>query len=130
MAAALGVERLDEISSGFAKLLDLRMPGSTFDKPAWATSSPRKAGPKRVRSASCQGGVETDRPSLPRSPSCRCWPGDGGRYITLPHGVHRERSPGARNVGMYRLRSNDDQTLGMHWQIHKGSAEQRLRGGA
>jgi 4-hydroxy-3-polyprenylbenzoate decarboxylase len=34
---------------------------------------------------------------------------------------------GARNVGMYRLQVFDDRTLGMHWQIHKGSAEhQRL----
>ncbi|HYB69608.1 MAG TPA: menaquinone biosynthesis decarboxylase, partial [Candidatus Bathyarchaeia archaeon] len=31
MAAALGVERLDELSARVAKLLDLRMPGSLFE---------------------------------------------------------------------------------------------------
>ena len=57
----------------------------------------------------------------------RCWPGDGGRYITLPMVFTRDPVTGARNVGMYRLQVYDDQTLGMHWQIHKGSAEhQRL----
>ena len=32
MAAALGVERLDDLSARVAKLLDLRMPGSVFEK--------------------------------------------------------------------------------------------------
>ena len=71
--------------------------------------------------------VETDRPSLAALPVLRCWPGDGGRYITLPMVFTRDPVTGARNVGMYRLQVYDDQTLGMHWQIHKGSAEhQRL----
>src|SRR5215467_7268685 len=32
MAAALGVERLDDVGGRVAKLLDLKMPGSLFDK--------------------------------------------------------------------------------------------------
>jgi 4-hydroxy-3-polyprenylbenzoate decarboxylase len=35
----------------------------------------------------------------------------------------RDPVTGARNVGMYRLQVYDERTLGMHWQIHKGSAE-------
>jgi hypothetical protein len=39
----------------------------------------------------------------------------------------RDPATGSRNVGMYRLQVFDERTLGMHWQIHKGSAEhQRL----
>ena len=77
MAAALGVERLDEISARVAKLLDLRMPGSMFDKlrKLGDLFDLAKAGPKRVRSASCQEVVETDRPSLAALPILRCWPG-------------------------------------------------------
>jgi 4-hydroxy-3-polyprenylbenzoate decarboxylase len=125
MAAALGVDTLDDLSGRVAKLLDLRMPGSLFDK--WKKLGDlfdvAKAGPKRVRSAACQEVVETDRPSLATLPIIQCWPGDAGRYITLPMVFTRDPATGARNVGMYRLQVFDDQTLGMHWQIHKGSAE-------
>ncbi|MGH7417009.1 MAG: UbiD family decarboxylase domain-containing protein, partial [Candidatus Rokuibacteriota bacterium] len=129
MAAALGVARLDDISARVAKLLDLRMPGSVFDKlrKLGTLFDLVKAGPKRVSSAACQEVVETERPSLATLPALRCWPGDGGRYITLPLVFTRDPNTGARNVGMYRLQIFDEQTLGMHWQIHKGSAEhQRL----
>ena len=129
MAAALGVEHLSDLSARVAKLLDMRMPGSLFDK--WRKLGDlfdvAKAGPKHVRSAPCQEIVETDRPSLATLPVLRCWPGDAGRFITLPMVVTKDPLSGARNVGMYRLQVFDDRTLGMHWQIHKGSAEhQRL----
>ena len=125
MAAALGVERLDDLSARVAKLLDLRMPGSLFDKLRRLGDlfDLAKAGPKRVRSAPCQEVVETAEPSLAALPVLRCWPADGGRYITLPMVFTRDPVTRARNVGMYRLQVYDDRTLGMHWQIHKGSAE-------
>ena len=125
MAAALGVERLDELSARVAKLLDLRMPGSLFEKlrKLGDLFDLAKAGPKRVRSAPCQEIAELDHPSLETLPILRCWPEDGGRYITLPMVFTRDPVTGARNVGMYRLQVFDDRTLGMHWQIHKGSAE-------
>ncbi|MBI5629205.1 MAG: UbiD family decarboxylase, partial [Candidatus Rokubacteria bacterium] len=125
MAAALGVERLDDLSARVAHLLDLKMPGSFFDKLRRLGDlfDLAKAGPKRVRSAPCQEVVETAAPSLAGLPILRCWPGDAGRYITLPMVFTRDPVSGARNVGMYRLQVYDDRTLGMHWQIHKGSAE-------
>jgi 4-hydroxy-3-polyprenylbenzoate decarboxylase len=129
MAAALGVERLDDLAARVAKLLDLRMPGSFFDKlkKLGDLFDVAKAGPKRVRSAPCHEVVETDHPSLATLPVLRCWPGDAGRFITLPMVFTRDPVTGSRNVGMYRLQVFDDRTLGMHWQIHKGSAEhQRL----
>lgn len=125
MAAALGVARLEELSARVAKLLDLRMPGSLFEKlkKLGDLFDVAKAGPKRVRSAPCQEVVETDRPSLASLPIIQCWPHDAGRYVTLPMVFTRDPVSGGRNVGMYRLQVFDDQTLGMHWQIHKGSAE-------
>jgi 4-hydroxy-3-polyprenylbenzoate decarboxylase len=125
MAAALGVERLDDLSARVAKLLDLRMPGSLFDKLRRLGDlfDLARAGPKHVRSAPCQEVVETANPSLAALPVLRCWPGDAGRYITLPLVFTRDPVTRARNVGMYRLQVYDEHTLGMHWQIHKGSAE-------
>ena len=133
MAAALGVERLDDLAGRVAKLLDLKMPGSFFDKlrKLGDVFDVVKAGPKHVRSAPCQEVVETDHPSLATLPIIQCWPRDAGRYITLPMVITRDPVSGARNVGMYRLQVFDDQTLGMHWQTHKGSAEHhRLAGEA
>ena len=125
MAAALGVEHLNELSARVAKLLDMRMPGSIIDKlkKLGDLFDVAKAGPKHVRSAPCQEVVEADRPSLATLPVLRCWPGDAGRFITLPMVFTKDPVSGARNVGMYRLQVFDDRTLGMHWQIHKGSAE-------
>jgi 4-hydroxy-3-polyprenylbenzoate decarboxylase len=125
MAAALGVERLDDLAGRAAKLLDFKMPGSFFDKlrKLGDVFDVVKAGPKHVRSAPCQEVVETDHPSLASLPIIQCWPRDAGRYITLPMVFTRDPATGARNVGMYRLQVFDDQTLGMHWQTHKGSAE-------
>jgi len=125
MAAALGVGRLDELGARVAKLLDLRMPGTFAERLAklGTLMDVARAGPRRVSQAPCQEVVETRQPSLAEVPALRCWPGDGGRYITLPGVFTRDPRTGARNVGMYRLQVFDDTTLGMHWQIHKGGAE-------
>ena len=133
MACALGVERLDELGERLARLLDLKMPGTFAEKLKKLGSliDIAKAGPRRVSTAPCQEVVETARPSLADIPALRCWPDDGGRYITLPGVFTRDPRTGARNVGMYRLQVFDDQTLGMHWQTHKGGAEhQRVAGEA
>jgi len=129
MAAALGVDSLDDLSARVAKLVDLRMPGNLVGKlrKLGDLFDLAKAGPRRARSAPCQEVVVTDGPSLAGLPALQCWPGDAGRYITLPMVFTRDPRTGARNVGMYRLQVFDDRTLGMHWQLHKGSAEhQRL----
>ncbi|AHV98842.1 UbiD family decarboxylase [Paenibacillus sabinae] len=66
---------------------------------------------------------------LPRVTS---WQEDGGPFVTLPL-VYTESpsNPKDHNLGMYRIQIYDDQTTGVHWQIHKGGgfhhfeAEQR-----
>jgi 4-hydroxy-3-polyprenylbenzoate decarboxylase len=125
MAAALGVERLDELGERIAKLLDLRVPGTFAERirKLGTLIDVARAAPRRVTEAPCQEVVETADASLASLPVLRCWPGDGGRYITLPAVFTRDPRTGARNVGMYRLQVFDDRTLGMHWQTHKGGAE-------
>src|SRR5262245_66504244 len=114
MAAALGAERLDEVSVRVAKLLDLRMPGSLFEKlrKLGDLFDVARAGPKHVRSAPCQEIVETDRPSLGTLPIIQCWPGDAGRYITLPMVFRRDPAWGERNVGVYGLQVFGEPALG------------------
>jgi 4-hydroxy-3-polyprenylbenzoate decarboxylase len=129
MALALGVERLDELGERVAKLLDARLPGTFSERlrKLGTLIDVARAAPRRVTSAPCQEVVETAAPSLAGLPILTCWPGDGGRYITLPAVFTRDPKTGARNVGMYRLQVFDDRTLGMHWQTHKGGAEHQHR---
>lgn len=61
-----------------------------------------------------------DRPNLETLPIIKCWPGDGGRFITLPQVVTYDPNNGKRNIGMYRMHVFDRSTTGMHWQIQKG----------
>ncbi|UNK17724.1 UbiD family decarboxylase [Paenibacillus sp. N3/727] len=54
-------------------------------------------------------------------PKVTSWQEDGGPFITLPL-VYTESpsNPKDHNLGMYRIQLYDDQTTGVHWQIHKG----------
>lgn len=60
-------------------------------------------------------------------PILKCWPLDGGRFITLPCVVTRDPDTGERNVGMYRIQIYDDRTTGMHWQLQKVGARHGRR---
>ncbi|MBT5708811.1 menaquinone biosynthesis decarboxylase [Verrucomicrobia bacterium] len=94
----------------------------------------RHAKPKLVRSADCQEVVHRfdegkgeapsagDCPTLLDIPILKCWPDDGGRFITLPCVVTKDPVTGERNVGMYRIQIYDSQTTGMHWQLQKVGA--------
>jgi 4-hydroxy-3-polyprenylbenzoate decarboxylase len=60
-------------------------------------------------------------------PIQKCWPLDGGRFITLPCVVTRDPDTGERNVGMYRMQVFDERTTGMHWQLQKVGARHGRR---
>ena len=64
-----------------------------------------------------------DPVDLDRLPVLKCWPGDGGPFITLPCVFTKDPDTGIRNMGTYRMQVFDKQTTGMHWQIHKGGAK-------
>ena len=55
-------------------------------------------------------------------PVIKCWPGDGGRFITLPLVRSRDPETGAHNMGIYRMQVYDERTTGMHMQLQKGGA--------
>jgi len=65
--------------------------------------------------------------SLLDLPILKCWPKDGGRFITLPNVHTRDPDSGERNLGMYRMQVYDERTTGMHWQVHKVGARHGRR---
>ena len=63
-----------------------------------------------------------ETPNLDALPILRCWPYDGGKFITLPMVITKHPETGIRNVGMYRMQVCDKTTTGMHWHLHKTGA--------
>jgi 4-hydroxy-3-polyprenylbenzoate decarboxylase len=71
--------------------------------------------------AKCQE-VIMGEPDLTKIPILKCWPADGGRFITLPCVITRDPDTGIRNVGMYRMQVFGPRLTGMHWHKHKTGA--------
>ena len=128
VALALGVESLDGLTRRIDTLLHevttpkatlwekLRMLPLLGEMARWMPRSRRGRGP-------CQEVVlrgEAARLSL--LPVLKCWPEDGGRFVTLPMVHTLDPDTGVRNVGMYRMQVFDDRTTGMHWHVHKTGA--------
>lgn len=126
MAWALGLEKLDDLRARLGSLVKPEVPEGMLEKlkKAGELSEVLRYRPKTVSSAPCQEVVWTgDQIDLTKIPVLQCWPDDGGRYITLTTVITRDPIKGIRNVGMYRVQVYDKNTVGMHWQIHKGGTE-------
>jgi 4-hydroxy-3-polyprenylbenzoate decarboxylase len=81
--------------------------------------------PKKVFS----GAVQANRTSLSALPQIKCWPDDGGAFVTLPQVLSDDpKAPNNLmrvNIGMYRIQISGnqyipDQEVGLHYQIHRG----------
>ena len=128
MAMSLGVKHLDEIAGRITALMNIKPPtGGLFDKlkmlpqlGALAAAIPKTVSAKEAR---CKEVILRDNFDLNQFPILKCWPHDGGRFITLPCVHTRDPKSGKRNIGMYRMQVYDGQTTGMHWQRQKVAAE-------
>src|SRR5882757_2157856 len=151
IAMALGRENVDEIAQEIQLLLKAKPP--TDLREGWSLLKQGihllHARPKQVREAACQevvhrfaelstpnpenlSGETAQRPTpndltLHDLPILKCWPKDGGRFVTLPNVHTRDPETGARNVGIYRMQVYDERTTGMHWQLHKVGARHGKR---
>lgn len=126
MALALGADKIDDIAQEIRQILKLPYISlqNKLDLVKIIPAAKRAINfPKYVKSAPCKEVIIKDRPSLDKFPILKCWPGDAGRFITLPLVFTKNPLNGKRNVGMYRLQVFDQQTTGMHWHIHKNGAE-------
>ena len=127
VAWALGVEDAEEIAGRVRGLLSMAQdpPGGLLDKVAAAGQllGLARSQPRVVGSGPCQQVVATgDDVDIEALPALRCWPGDAGRFITLPLVISKDPETGRRNVGTYRMQIYDRATAGMHWQSHKVGA--------
>jgi 4-hydroxy-3-polyprenylbenzoate decarboxylase len=129
MQIALGVDSIDDIALRIAGFLEMQKPEGLLDKlkmiPKLTEIS--SAFPKTVSSGPCKEVIRTRDFTLDEFPILHCWPGDGGRFITLPMVFSKDPTSGKRNCGMYRMQVYNGQTTGMHWQKHKQGADHYRR---
>jgi len=125
MNLALEVESLDEVADRVRSFIDVQSPQGILEKVKMLPKLAELGSffPKTVRSGECQEVVRTEGFSLDEFPILKCWPQDGGRYITWPMVITKNPETGKRNVGCYRMQVFDGQTTGMHWQTQKHGAE-------
>jgi 4-hydroxy-3-polyprenylbenzoate decarboxylase len=126
IAMALGMNDLSEAGNDIEKVFNLitDTPANMIEKIMALPRFLKITGYLPVLSGlkgSCQQ-IIYSKPDLSMLPVLKCWPHDGGRFITLPmvHTVHP--LTGRSNVGMYRMQIFGNATTGMHWQRHKTGA--------
>ena len=126
MALALGRESLEEIGEEIALIFRGLVSPKTgwWEKLAMLPMLQEVASwmPRKIRGrGKCQE-VTMFPPDLGKLPVLKCWPADGGRFITLP-AVHTvDPDTGIPNTGMYRMQIFDATHTGMHWHRHKTGA--------
>ena len=126
MSMAIGRKNLDEAGTELENLFNNLSSGkeTLFQKLSTLPGLFKLAGflPARIkRKGICQQQIHRV-PDLNILPVLKCWPYDGGRYITLPMVHTRHPETDNTNVGMYRMQILDKNTTAMHWQRHKTGA--------
>ncbi len=123
-ALGLGVDDLNKIGQEIHELLHQRPPESIVEKLKMlplllkiANFPPRKVGDGPCQEVVLQG----ERVDLGILPALKCWPQDGGRYLTLTNVFTRDPQ-GLPNCGMYRIQLFDRNTAAMHWHLHHDGA--------
>lgn len=76
-----------------------------------------------------RGAVQAGSCPVSQLPQLKCWPDDGGAFVTLPQVLSADPAAPENlmriNLGMYRIQlsGNDyqpDREVGLHYQIHRG----------
>jgi len=102
-------------------------PADLLRRPRLLLKAPWTAWHARPKRRS-RGPVLANETTLDQLPQLKCWPDEGGAYITLPqvYSEHPEHPGLARsNLGMYRVQISGgkfeaNHQVGLHYQIHRG----------
>jgi 4-hydroxy-3-polyprenylbenzoate decarboxylase len=129
MQIALEVNSVEEIAARITEYLQMRVPEGIMGKLKMLPMLAEVGAffPKIVSDGPCQEVVKPDKFSLFDYPVLKCWPDDGGRFVTLPMVFSKNPDTGKRNCGCYRIQLFDERTTAMHWQTHKQGAEHYRR---
>ncbi len=119
------IGNVEQIAQKIENLLKIKPPSSFSDRLTILKNllSLKSIFPKRLKTeGKCQEIIKLgDSANLKDLPILTCWPKDGGPFITMGQVYTQSLDGKINNLGMYRLQVYNDNTLGMHWQIHKDS---------
>ncbi|MBV9404732.1 MAG: menaquinone biosynthesis decarboxylase [Acidobacteriaceae bacterium] len=129
MEIALAVENIEDVAQRIAGFLEMQKPEGWIEKLKLLPKLAELGAifPKTVKDGPCKEVIRRADFSLDEFPILHCWPGDAGRFITLPMVFSKNPETGKRNCGVYRMQVFDARTTGMHWQKHKHGAEHYRR---
>ena len=129
MELALQVDSVESIAARIAEYLEMKTPQGMLGKLKMLPKLAEMGSffPREVKNGPVKEIIRKDDFSLFDYPILKCWPQDGGRFITLPLVFSRNPVTGKRNAGVYRLQIFDERTTAMHWQTHKQGAEHYRR---
>lgn len=115
----------DKIGNEIESLLKLKPPVTFSEKLSTLGKlfSLKNTIPKKIKSkGSCQEVIKLGSDAkLSDLPVIQTWEDDAGAFITMGQVYTQSLNGELKNLGMYRLQVFPDNTLGMHWQIHKDS---------
>ncbi|WP_418180116.1 menaquinone biosynthesis decarboxylase [Aliarcobacter lanthieri] len=115
----------DKIGSEIESLLKLKPPVTFSEKISTFTKlfALKNTIPKKLKTkGECQEIIKLGKEAkLSDLPIITTWEQDGGPFITMGQVYTQSLNGELKNLGMYRLQVYEDNTLGMHWQIHKDS---------
>jgi 4-hydroxy-3-polyprenylbenzoate decarboxylase len=127
MCMALGVARMDDVQK------DIEETFKKFSSPKHGILEKLSMLPELSKFASWMPRVISGKgasqqvvmrePDLDKLPILKCWPKDGGRFLTLPSVHTKDPNTGQRNIGMYRMQVFGPKLTAMHWHKHKVSAK-------
>jgi 4-hydroxy-3-polyprenylbenzoate decarboxylase len=126
-AWALGVDDFKDLPDKVTRLIPHTPPSGFLEKIGFLFKFKELSDfqPKKVDAAPVQEVI--GEPDFTALPVLKCWPHDGGRYITLPLVITKDPQTMVQNVGMYRMQIFDEKTAGMHWHpYHDGARHYRL----
>lgn len=125
MAWALGVEKLDDKVREIEELVQIPEPKTLLDKIKMLPLLKKVSDfmPRHVSTGPVKEVVQKQGFDLFEFPIMKCWPQDGGRYITFAQVITHDPVKNKRNVGMYRVQVTGAQSAIMHFQTHKTGRE-------
>lgn len=135
MELCFGDRPVEQIADEISSLLKAKPPrsfGEAIPLMKLGLGVMMHAKPSSVSSGPCKDVIcrmddPENRFTLEDLPVLKCWPHDGGRFVTFPNVYTQDPDTGERNIGMYRMQVYDAKTTGMHWQVHKVGARHGRR---
>ena len=124
MCLALGCDDFEQIAARVQTLIKPELPVTLKDKIMKLPELAQLASlpPRIVKKGVCQQIVRTDDADLTHLPALKCWPQDGGRYITFGGVYTKDPDTRQRNIGMYRVQIFEPKLAAMHWHMHHDGA--------